>query len=96
MFFEAGGGCANCNRSGFVGRTGIYEYRDLRGPVAEQLIERRNQFDPLAAEGVFALSVEAGDVGARSMREDGLLKAAVGMTTPEEVMGATMDGPKLG
>jgi type II secretory ATPase GspE/PulE/Tfp pilus assembly ATPase PilB-like protein len=95
-FFEAGGGCTNCNRSGFLGRTGIYEYRDLRGPVAEQLIQRRSQFDPSAAEGVFASSVEAGDVGARSMREDGLLKASIGMTTPEEVMGATMDGPKVG
>jgi type II secretory ATPase GspE/PulE/Tfp pilus assembly ATPase PilB-like protein len=95
-FFEAGGGCTNCNRSGFLGRIGIYEYRDLRGQVAEQLIQRRSQFDPLAAEGVFASSVAGGDVGARSMREDGLLKASNGMTTPEEVMGATMDGPKVG
>ena len=32
-----------------------------------------------------------GDLGARSMREDGMLKAALGLTTPEEVFGATLE-----
>jgi type II secretory ATPase GspE/PulE/Tfp pilus assembly ATPase PilB-like protein len=32
-----------------------------------------------------------GDPGARNMREDGILKAALGLTTPEEVYAATLE-----
>jgi hypothetical protein len=35
--------------------------------------------------------VSGGDLGSRTMREDGMLKAALGVTTPEEVFGATME-----
>jgi type II secretory ATPase GspE/PulE/Tfp pilus assembly ATPase PilB-like protein len=90
-FFEAGGGCSACNRSGFAGRSGIFEFRDIRGPVAELLLRQRTRFDPGAAESVFSSAVLGGEVGARSMREDGILKASLGITTPEEVFGATME-----
>ena len=33
--------------------------------------------------------MNAGELGARSLREDGVLKAAMGLTTPEEILGAT-------
>lgn len=91
-FFEAGGGCESCNRSGFVGRSGIFEFRDLRRRVAELLLENRGHFDPAAAEAVFAAAARGGEPGTRCMREDGMLKAFLGVTTPEEVYGATMDG----
>jgi len=90
-FFEAGGGCGACNRSGFWGRLGIFEYREIRGPVAEMLLQQRSRFDPRAAESAFGEAVAKGDLGARSMREDGMLKAALGLTTPEEVFGATLE-----
>jgi hypothetical protein len=35
-----------------------------------------------------------GDIGARCLREDGILKAFFGITTPEEVFGATMDAAR--
>jgi type II secretory ATPase GspE/PulE/Tfp pilus assembly ATPase PilB-like protein len=91
-FFEAGGGCESCGRSGFVGRSGIFELRDLRRRVSELLLEDRGHFDPAAAEAVFAAAARGGEPGARCMREDGMLKAFLGMTTPEEVLGATMEG----
>jgi type II secretory ATPase GspE/PulE/Tfp pilus assembly ATPase PilB-like protein len=90
-FFEAGGGCSACNRSGFAGRTGIFEFRDTRGQLADLLLRQRSRFDPIAAETAFSTAVVGGDIGARSMREDGILKAYLGLTTPEEVFGATME-----
>jgi type II secretory ATPase GspE/PulE/Tfp pilus assembly ATPase PilB-like protein len=90
-FFEAGGGCSVCNRSGFSGRTGIFEFRDMRSQVADQLVRQRARFDSAAAESVFSSAIIEGDIGSRSMREDGVLKAYLGITTPEEVFGATME-----
>jgi type II secretory ATPase GspE/PulE/Tfp pilus assembly ATPase PilB-like protein len=92
-FFEAGGGCSSCNRSGFAGRSGIFEFRDVRIPVADLLLRQRNRFDPRAAEAVFSSAIKCGDTSARSMREDGILKASCGVTTPEEVFGATLEAP---
>lgn len=89
--FEAGGGCPACNRSGFAGRLGIFEFREIRRPLAERLLRQRGRFDPAGAELLFSAAARAGDLGARGLREDGLVKAAFGMTTPEEVFGATMD-----
>jgi type II secretory ATPase GspE/PulE/Tfp pilus assembly ATPase PilB-like protein len=94
-FFEAGGGCGVCNRSGFIGRAGIFEFRDLRNPVAELLLRQRVRFDPLAAESIFSSAALGGEIGARSMRDDGILKAFVGITAPEEVLSATMDSIRV-
>ena len=90
-FFEAGGGCGACNRSGFAGRSGIFEFREVRDSVVDLLIRHGTRFDPIAAESHFSAAALGGDIGARSMREDGIVKAYLGLTTPEEVFGATMD-----
>jgi type II secretory ATPase GspE/PulE/Tfp pilus assembly ATPase PilB-like protein len=90
-FFEAGGGCDSCNRSGFIGRAGIFEFRSIRSEVSDLLLRQRTRFDPIAAESFFSAAVQGGEIGARSMREDGMLKASLGLTTPEEVFGATME-----
>jgi type II secretory ATPase GspE/PulE/Tfp pilus assembly ATPase PilB-like protein len=91
-FFEAGGGCGACNRSGFNGRSGIFECRDMRDSVVELIRRQGLRFDPIAAELVFSDAVSSGELCARTMREDGILKAFGGITAPEEVFGATMDG----
>jgi hypothetical protein len=59
--------------------------------VSDLLLRQRNRFDPVAAESVFSAAARDGDIGARSMREDGIMKASLGLTTPEEVFGATME-----
>ena len=92
--FEAGGGCNACNRSGFVGRSGIFECRNLCSPVAELLQFQGVKFDPTAAESALSKAITEGDLEVRTMREDGILKAFVGITAPEEVFGATMDGSR--
>lgn len=92
-FFEAGGGCSSCSQSGYSGRLGVFESREVAGPVAELLLRLGSRFDPMAAEGLFSAAARNGDPGARSMREDGILKAALGLTTPEEVYAATMGAP---
>jgi type IV pilus assembly protein PilB len=93
-FFEAGGGCGACNRTGFAGRIGIFEFRHLRSSVASQLAEQRDRFDSRTAELAFSQSFSEGDLDARNLRQDGILKAALGLITPEEVFGATMNGPE--
>lgn len=90
-FCEAGGGCEGCKRSGFAGRSGIFEYRDMRREVADRLLAQGGHFDAAAAEAAFVKASLAGELGARCMREDGIIKAHMGATTPEEVFGATMD-----
>jgi general secretion pathway protein E/type IV pilus assembly protein PilB len=40
--------------------------------------------------GVAAIRQRARDLGMRTMREDGVRKVLVGMTTPEDVISATM------
>jgi type II secretory ATPase GspE/PulE/Tfp pilus assembly ATPase PilB-like protein len=96
-FHEAGGGCPACGRTGFLGRTGIFECREVAGGVAELLARQGPRFDAAAAEALCAGAVRGGATDARSMREDGLLKAALGITTPEEVLAATLEpAPALG
>ena len=92
-FFEAGGGCGACNRSGFFGRLGIFEYREIE-PVADLLLRQKSDFDPAGAEHIFSKASVGGDIGARCMREDGILKASFGITTPEEVFGTTLDATR--
>ncbi len=94
VFYEAGGGCPLCHGSGFSGRTGIFEFRDMGSRLADLLVRQRSRFDPAAAEAMFGNAVAAGDVGARNMREDGMLKASLGFTAPEEVFGATLEASR--
>jgi type II secretory ATPase GspE/PulE/Tfp pilus assembly ATPase PilB-like protein len=92
-FFEAGGGCGRCQRTGFAGRLAIFELRDLRAAVGELLARPGQPFDAGRAEQVFAEARRAGDLSARTLREDGIIKAALGLTSPEEVMAATLEAP---
>jgi len=93
-FFEAGGGCPMCRGSGFSGRTGIFEFREMGSRLSDLLVRQRSRFDPCSAESLFGASSGTGDIAARTMREDGMLKAALGMAAPEEVLGATLDAAK--
>ncbi len=86
-FHEAGGGCAACQRSGYVGRVGIFEHRWISRGVAEVL--GAGGFNPVAAEREFEGEFLRGALGARTMRSDGLIKAALGLVSWEEVLANT-------
>jgi general secretion pathway protein E/type IV pilus assembly protein PilB len=76
-----GKGCATCNQSGYKGRKGIFEIF-LVDDAIQRLI-----FDHSPAT---VLRARAREMGMRTLREDGLLKVASGMTSLEEVLRATM------
>lgn len=73
-------GCEACNGTGYSGRTGIYEVL----PVSEAMQER-------IILGASALDMErlARQEGILSMRESGLAKIRLGITSIEEILSAT-------
>lgn len=75
-----GKGCDECFRSGFAGRTAIYEVMPIDTHVQEQIINKAT-----------ASEIKRGALerGLRTLRMDGINKLMSGMTTPEEVLRVT-------
>lgn len=69
-------GCVQCQGTGYRGRLGIYEMIDVL-PQMQELIMQRS---PVEQMRHLAMSQ-----GFRSMREDGFIKAWMGLTTIDEV-----------
>ncbi|AHF94993.1 hypothetical protein OPIT5_00220 (plasmid) [Opitutaceae bacterium TAV5] len=89
LFYEAGPGCAHCDGTGFRGRLAIFELRAIKREIREQLAAEKNEFDLGTAEGVYSAEYETGALVNRSMAQDGVIKAALGLTTIEEVLAAS-------
>jgi general secretion pathway protein E len=79
IFFRPGA-CAACGGTGFRGRTTILEILPMTDAI------RRLVLDRAAAGNIRAAAIEG---GMRTMLSHGLTKAAAGITTIEEVLGAT-------
>jgi general secretion pathway protein E len=77
----AAAGCAACNHTGYRGRVGIYELIAVT-PALQGAITSQATSDSL-------LAIAAAAPGYRSLRDDGLLKAAAGRTTIDEVLRVT-------
>ncbi len=75
-----GKGCAECNYSGFFGRTAIYEMLFIDA-VIEDMITRSATAQEIKNEAV--------KQGMRTLRQSGWQKVIDGFTTPEEVMKVT-------
>ena len=71
-------GCDRCGGTGYKGRVGIYELMVVNDQIKEMVLHRAS-----AGEIGRTAKQEGGMV---RLREDGLLKAARGMTTIEEVL----------
>jgi general secretion pathway protein E len=80
--YRAGTGCEACNRTGFRGRLGIFELLPITDEIRGLVLAR-------ASAG--AIRDAAVRAGMRTMRRDGLDKAAEGRTTPAEVMRVTQE-----
>ena len=78
---QKGRGCENCNGSGHRGRMGIFEIFVVEDE-ARKLI-----YDQVPTT---VLRQRAREMGMRTLREDGIRKVLAGMTTPEEVIRATV------
>lgn len=77
-----GAGCDNCFGSGYRGRVGIFELMELNEEMRAAII--RN-------EDASKLNTLARRHGMRNLREDGWMKVAQGVTTPEEVIRVTQE-----
>lgn len=79
--FYRGKGCQNCHGTGFKGRVGIHELVE----VSEAMRELISTNAPL-----YKIQTEAKRLGLKSLREDALKKALLGLTTLEEVERVTV------
>jgi type IV pilus assembly protein PilB len=80
--FSHGRGCVRCSNSGYKGRL-----------VVAEVIEVTEQMQDIITSGskLADIKAEAKRQGVLTMKEDGFLKAAIGMTTIEEVLRATQE-----
>jgi type IV pilus assembly protein PilB len=69
-------GCARCSNTGYKGRVGIYEVMSLSDEIREMTIER------ISADVIRHKAVEQ---GMRLLRDDGLDKVRLGITSIAEV-----------
>jgi general secretion pathway protein E len=72
--------CAACRATGYKGRLGIFELLEVDDAVRHQVQERATASDIKRA---------AAAGGMRTLRDDGMLKVAAGLTTVEEVQRVT-------
>ena len=75
--FRAGAGCESCHYTGYRGRVAVFEILVLTEAVRDAIIARRTSAQ------IRQISVETS--GLVTLLEDGLEKAARGLTTREEV-----------
>lgn len=75
-----GKGCANCNHTGFFGRTAIYEILLTDEAIKDMIMKKMSSS---------SIKKAAISKGMRTLRQDGWHKVIDGITTPEEVMDTT-------
>ncbi|MEK7781459.1 MAG: ATPase, T2SS/T4P/T4SS family [Verrucomicrobiota bacterium] len=79
--FKKGKGCDNCSGTGCRGRMGIFEVFVIDDDARKLIYDKV----PTAV-----LRARAREMGMRTLREDGIRKVLAGMTTPDEVIRATV------
>ncbi len=81
--YRRGRGCEYCGKTGFRGRSGIYEVLDITSDIRRLILS-----------GAHATEIhrEAERSGMRTLREDAADRVRQGLTTVEEVMRVTADG----
>jgi len=79
--FQKGKGCGNCSNTGFRGRFGIFEIFVIDDDARKLVYEKVSSS---------VLRARAREMGMRSLREDGVRKVLAGLTTPDEVIRATV------
>jgi len=79
--FVKGKGCPSCNNTGYRGRSGIFEIFVIDDEVRKLIYEK---------VPASVLRARAREMGMRTLREDGVRKVLAGLTTPDEVIRATV------
>ena len=78
---QHGKGCAACNNTGYKGRVGLYEVMEMHDEIRELV---------LVGASALELKKKALELGMITLRRSGLIKAAAGLTTMEEVLRETV------
>ncbi len=78
LAFASGRGCADCNFLGYRGRVGVFEMLILDEPVRDALIHRKTSHE--------IRRICAESTGMVTLLEDGIVKAAQGQTSFEEII----------
>jgi len=73
-------GCKKCNMTGYSGRIGLFEILEMTDVLADIILKEPSENRILT---------EAKKQGMVTMRQDGMLKILDGLTTAEEIVGAT-------
>lgn len=76
--FFKGKGCNKCKQTGYRGRIGVFELLMLNEVVRNAILEKKTSHE------IRALSIEHS--GLMTLLEDGLVKAAAGITTIDEML----------
>jgi len=79
--FMKGKGCGDCSKTGCRGRFGIFEVFVIDDEARKLIYEKVPSS---------VLRTRAREMGMRTLREDGIRKAQAGLTTPDEVIRATV------
>lgn len=76
--FQKGRGCSNCQHTGHKGRVGIFELLIMDESVKDAVLERK------PSRALREISIESS--GLVTLLEDGIIKAAQGVTTIDELL----------
>ncbi len=80
--FYRGEGCPACKNTGYQGRVGLFELMELNDAVRGMIVAKASSNSIKSA---------AAQAGFRTLRQEGLIKAAHGITTVEEVLRVTQE-----
>lgn len=83
MTFYTAKGCSACRQTGYRGRFGIIEVLVLDEPIRDLIVSRAPSWD------IKRSAIER--AGMSTLRDDGLRKAALGLTSLEEVLHVTSE-----
>jgi type IV pilus assembly protein PilB len=79
--FMKGKGCSDCSKTGYRGRFGIFEVFVIDDEARKLIYDR---------VPTSVLRTRAREMGMRTLREDGARKVLAGLTSPDEVIRATV------
>ena len=82
VFMANPSGCPRCSKTGYTGRTGIYELLLMDDEIRQRALQKTDSGE------IKKLAVAK---GMRTLREDGALKVCAGITTLEEVLLVTAE-----
>jgi type II secretory ATPase GspE/PulE/Tfp pilus assembly ATPase PilB-like protein len=82
IILQRGKGCKACGKTGFLGRTGIFEALQISDRVRRTVLEHQPTGE------IHKVGVEEGMV---TLKQDGYLKVLEGLTTIEEVLRVARD-----